>query len=58
VLKLYRAQDWDQAELQLFNLKKLAPDRFLYDLYGKRIAEYRKDPPGENWDGVTTFETK
>jgi adenylate cyclase len=58
VIKLYRSQDWDQAELQLFNLKKLAPDRFLYDLYAKRIAEYRSNPPGQGWDGVTTFETK
>jgi adenylate cyclase len=58
VLKLYRAQDWDQAELQLFNLKKLAPDRFLYELYAERVAEYRSNPPGEGWDGVTKFETK
>ena len=58
VLKLYRAQDWDQAELQLFNLQKLSPDLFLYKLYAERITEYRKNPPGDNWDGVTTFETK
>jgi adenylate cyclase len=58
VLKLYRSQDWDQAELQLFNLKKLAPDRYLYELYAERVAEYRKNPPGEGWDGVTKFETK
>ena len=58
VLKLYRAQDWDQAELQLFNLKKQAPDRPLYELYAARIADYRKNPPGANWDGVTKFETK
>jgi len=58
VLKLYRAQDWDQAELQLFNLKKLAPGRFLYELYAERVAEYRANPPGEGWDGVTKFETK
>jgi adenylate cyclase len=58
VLKLYRAQDWDQAELQLFNLKKLAPDRFLYELFAERVAKYRVDPPGADWDGVTNFETK
>ena len=58
VLKLYRAQDWDQAELQLFNLKKISPHRYLYDLYARRIEEYRKKPPSADWGGVTTFETK
>ena len=58
VLKLYRSQDWDQAELQLFNLKKMAPDNFLYQLYAERIAGYRKNPPGADWDGVTKFDTK
>ena len=57
-LRLYRAQDWDQAELQLYNLSRMSPDRYLYQLYTKRIALHRANPPGEAWDGVTTFETK
>ena len=56
-LKAYRAQDWDQAEVHLLNLSRMAP-RYLYQLYGERIAHYRKAPPGADWDGVTTFETK
>ncbi len=56
-LRLYRAQDWDQSELALMNLKKIEP-RYLYELYAERIAHLRENPPGENWDGVTTFETK
>jgi len=56
-LRHYRAQDWDQAEVALLNLNRMAPS-FLYELYSKRIELYRKQPPGENWDGVTTFETK
>lgn len=56
-LRLYRAQDWDQAELAMMNLSKFK-QRYLYDLYIKRIEHLRKDPPGEGWDGVTTFETK
>jgi len=56
-LRYYRAQDWDQAEVALLNLSRLAPS-YLYELYGKRIDLYRKQPPGEGWDGVTTFETK
>jgi adenylate cyclase len=57
-LRLYRQQDWDQAELQLYNLSRMSPDRVLYQVYTKRIAHYRANPPGEAWDGVTTFETK
>ncbi len=56
-LRAYRSQDWDQAEVTLLNLSRTSP-RYLYELYGKRIARYRKEPPGEQWDGVTTFETK
>jgi adenylate cyclase len=56
-LRLYRACDWDQAELTLMNLQRLAP-KYLYELYVERIAHYRNSPPGDNWDGVTVFETK
>jgi len=56
-LRYYRAQDWDQAEVALLNLSRMAPC-YLYELYTKRIALYRKQAPGEHWDGVTTFETK
>ena len=57
-LRLYRAQDWDQAELQLYNLLRQAPETRLYQLYLERLAVWRKNPPDANWDGVTTFETK
>ena len=56
-LRLFRAQEWDNAEVQLINLQQRQP-RQLYKLYLERIAYYREHPPGENWDGVTTFETK
>jgi adenylate cyclase len=57
VLRAYRAQDWDKAEVTLMNLQRIKP-RYLYDLYVKRVEHLRKEPPGENWDGVTIFETK
>lgn len=58
-LRLYRAQDWDQAELQLFNLQKMAPDNALYrDTFVERIAYLRANPPGPGWDGAFTFKTK
>jgi adenylate cyclase len=57
-LRMYRKQEWDKAELQLFNLSKIAPDAKLYQVYAERVAYYRNNPPGENWDGVFVFKTK
>jgi len=34
------------------------PQRALYALYLERIARWRTQPPGADWDGVTTFDTK
>ena len=56
-LRAYRAQDWDQAEVALFNLSRAAPHK-LYEVYMERVAHYRKDPPGPDWDGAWKFETK
>jgi len=58
-LRLYRAQDWDQAELQLFNLQKQVPASPLYSkTFVKRIAYLRASPTGKGWDGAFTFERK
>lgn len=58
-LKLYRSQYWDIAEVQLINLQKLEPQRYLYEMYIKRIAYSRQNPPGSDWDGVFNYdETK
>lgn len=57
-LRAYRQQDWEQAELLLYNLARMKPEHLLYKLYSERITEYRAKSPGEDWDGVTTFETK
>jgi len=58
VLKAYRAQSWDQAELALFNLQRLYPNAPLYALYTERVAYFRAHPPERRWEGVTTFEEK
>lgn len=57
-VRLYRKQDWDKAELQFFNLLKIAPQSKLYEVYTERVGYYRNNPPGENWDGVFVFKTK
>lgn len=57
-VRLYRKQEWDKAELQLYNLLKLSPGAKLYEVYAERVAYYRNNPPGEGWDGVFVFKTK
>lgn len=57
-LKLYRAQNWDLAEVQFLNLHKAYPERYLYAMYAERIEYFRAHPPGDDWDGVFTFKTK
>ena len=57
-LRTYRSQDWDTAEVALLNLSRTNP-RYLYDkVYAERIAFYRKEPPGADWDGSGKFDTK
>lgn len=57
-LALVRAQEWDKAEAMLNALLADHPGDVLYTLYLQRIAYFREHPPGAEWDGVTTFETK
>lgn len=58
VLRAYRAQKWDEAEMDLFNVQRMSPECKLYQLYFERIKQCRADPPGPDWDGVTAFTTK
>jgi len=58
---LYRAQAWDQAEQALLNLQKMALGNYhayLYEMYVKRIPYKRENPPGMEWDGAWTWDTK
>lgn len=57
-VKLYRAQNWELAELQFVNLSKRAPKRTLYRLYIERINHFRRNPPPADWDGVYTYSEK
>jgi adenylate cyclase len=54
----YRTQQWDQAELQLHNLRKTSPESGLYDEFLDRIKFFRANPPPSDWDGAWKFETK
>ena len=57
-IKNYLNQDWHVSELQFRNLLTLSPEMKLYQLYIDRIAEFRLNPPGDDWDGVYTHTTK
>ena len=57
-LRHYRAREWDQADVALLNLTRMAPECGLYGKYAERVAHLRKEPPGEAWNGVWKFETK
>jgi adenylate cyclase len=57
-LLAFRKQDWDNAEIMFFNLTRSYPDRLLYQEYLNRVANYRQNPPGDNWDGVYTHTSK
>ena len=57
-LRLYREQEWLQAEEEFAQLRALCPERYLYEVYAKRITYLRESPPGPDWDGSFTFTTK
>jgi adenylate cyclase len=57
-LAAVRAQRWEPAEQLLAELQAWSPQCRLYQLYVERVGYFRSHPPGENWDGVTTFDTK
>lgn len=51
-LKLFHAQDWDNAEMQFISLMQAHPDVYIYPLYVKeRIPFFRQNPPPEGWQG-------
>jgi adenylate cyclase len=57
-LALYREQNWDMAEREIFSLSQSNPKRAVYKIYLDRIMYFRNNPPGENWDGVFIHTSK
>jgi adenylate cyclase len=64
-LKSYRAQDWEQCDLQMLNMERtistkagISANKYLYQLYSERGASMRLLPFDPSWDGATNFETK
>ena len=56
-LTRYFSGDFEKAESEIEELNNQHP-QMLYVLYLRRIAELRRNPPGNSWDGVTTMDFK
>ena len=57
-LALFREQNWEAAAAVFDRLAAEEPERALYKLYMDRIAHFREEPPGPDWDGVYTHKEK
>jgi len=57
-LRAWRARRWEQVEANLKQLQHMAPNCELYRRYAGRVAEFRRNPPPDDWDGVTSFDEK
>ncbi len=61
MLARFRKQEWNEALNLIARCRKIASGldaAGLYDMYDERIAAYRADPPGPDWDGVYEAESK
>ncbi|MEM9276959.1 MAG: adenylate/guanylate cyclase domain-containing protein [Pseudomonadota bacterium] len=63
MLSAYRTQDWNSAFEALEMMEGVAEklglplEEYIF-IYETRIAEFRANPPGPNWDGVYTATSK
>ncbi len=57
-LQLFREQKWDGAAATFAMLSAEEPERMIYKVYLDRIAHFREEPPGPDWDGVYTHKEK
>src|SRR6185312_16022648 len=57
-LEWYRKQRWNEAAEGMKTLRFANPESKLYKLYLKRIAEYRANSPGADWNGVWVWTSK
>ena len=56
-LKLYKNQEWDIAEKLFKDVLNMVDDP-VSRLFLERIAYFRKNPPGAEWDGVFVMKEK
>jgi adenylate cyclase len=53
-IRLYREQEWDRLDHYYKTLRNAFDGDMTeyYDMMMERVEEFKKNPPGENWDGV------
>lgn len=57
-LAAFRQQEWGAATGFFSELLQMVPADKAARLYLDRIEYFRNNPPGDNWDGVTSFDHK
>jgi adenylate cyclase len=59
-IRLYREQEWDRINHYYKTLRSAFDGEMkeYYDMMMERVEEYKKNPPGENWDGVFRTNSK
>lgn len=57
-LEQYYNKNWDGADSLFTKLLKEHPGTLLYEVYRKRIHDFRHNPPPPDWDGVYVREVK
>ena len=60
MLAAYRARDWDRADAAISDCRAIGIDGLgtCYQVYRRRIDEWRKTPPPDDWDGTYTATEK
>jgi adenylate cyclase len=56
VLEAYRSRDWTGAEAALKKLKgagTLPGLEGVAAVYATRVADFRQNPPSDDWDGIS-----
>ena len=54
----YQDQKWQKAQETFTRVLEIDPDDHLTKMYLLRCARFKENPPGENWDGVWTMQSK
>ncbi|MBW7858326.1 MAG: tetratricopeptide repeat protein, partial [Leptonema sp. (in: Bacteria)] len=57
-LSLYKQRKWDEAIVGFEKALELRPNDGPSKLYLERSMTYKKNPPGDDWDGVFVMTTK
>ena len=57
-LSAYRAQQWDVAESGFRQCLSIVPDDPSSKIFLARVAHFRDEPPGDDWNGVWALTSK